>query len=116
MTEEEIYEAEQEFAEENPKSSYFTMITYDVMTDNNLTDFQKLLYGAIIGLCHEKGYCYAKNEYFEKLFNKKTTTISMGIGKLIEMGYIYRKLIYKKYYDVKEDKWIKTKEIAGRQL
>ena len=28
MTEEEIYEAEQEFAEENPKSSYFTMITY----------------------------------------------------------------------------------------
>lgn len=116
MTEEEIYEAEQEFAEENPKSSYFTMITYDVMTDNNLTDFQKLLYGAIIGLCHEKGYCYARNEYFEKLFNKKTTTISMGIGKLIEMGYIYRKLIYKKYYDVKEDKWIKTKEIAGRQL
>lgn len=116
MTEEEIYETEQEFAEENLKSSYFTMITYDVMTDNNLTDFQKLLYGAIIGLCHEKGYCYAKNEYFEKLFNKKTTTISMGIGKLIEMGYIYRKLIYKKYYDVKEDKWIKTKEIAGRQL
>lgn len=116
MTEEEIYEAEQEFAEENPKSNYFIMITYDVMTDNNLTDFQKLLYGAIIGLCHEKGYCYAKNEYFEKLFNKKTTTISMGIGKLIEMGYIYRKLIYKKYYDVKEDKWIKTKEIAGRQL
>lgn len=116
MTEEEIYEAEQEFAEENPKSSYFTMITYDVMTDNNLTDFQKLLYGAIIGLCHEKGYCYARNEYFEKLFNKKTTTISMGIGKLIEMGYIYRKLVYKKYYDVKEDKWIKTKEIAGRQL
>lgn len=116
MTEEEIYEAEQEFAEENLKSSYFTMITYDVMTDNNLTDFQKLLYGAIIGLCHEKGYCYARNEYFEKLFNKKTTTISMGIGKLIEMGYIYRKIIYKKEYDVKEDKWIKTKEIAGRQL
>ena len=116
MTEEEIYETEQEFAEENPKSSYFTMITYDVMTDNNLTDFQKLLYGAIIGLCHEKGYCYAKNEYFEKLFNKKTTTISMGIGKLIEMGYIYRKLIYKKYYDIKQDKWITTKEIAGRQL
>ena len=96
MTEEEIYEAEQEFAEENPKSSYFTMITYDVMTDNNLTDFQKLLYGAIIGLCHEKGYCYARNEYFEKLFNKKTDTISNGISKLVELGYFYRKIIYKK--------------------
>lgn len=116
MTEEEIYEAEQEFAEENPKSSYFTMITYDVMTDNNLTDFQKLLYGAIIGLCHEKGYCYARNEYFEKLFNKKTDTISKGISKLVELGYFYRKLIYKKYYDIKQDKWITTKEIAGRQL
>lgn len=116
MTEEEIYEAEQEFAEENLKSSYFTMITYDVMTDNNLTDFQKLLYGAIIGLCHEKGYCYARNEYFEKLFNKKTDTISKGISKLVELGYFYRKLIYKKYYDVKQDKWITTKEIAGRQL
>lgn len=116
MTEEEIYETEQEFAEENPKSSYFTMITYDVMTDNNLTDFQKLLYGAIIGLCHEKGYCYARNEYFEKLFNKKTDTISKGISKLVELGYFYRKIIYKKYYDVKQDKWIKTKEIAGRQL
>ena len=116
MTEEEIYEAEQEFAEENPKSNYFIMITYDVMTDNRLSHFQKLLFGAITGLCHEKGYCYARNEYFEKLFDMKTATISNGIGKLVELGYVVRKIVYKKEYDIEKDEWITTKEIAGRQL
>lgn len=116
MTEEEIYEAEQEFAEESPKSNYFIMITYDVMTDSRLSHFQKLLFGAITGLCHEKGYCYARNEYFEKLFDVKTATISNGIGKLVELGYVVRKIVYKKEYDMEKDKWITTKEIAGRQL
>lgn len=116
MNEDEIMQENMEFAEENPSCSYFLMITYDVLKDNRLTDFQKILYGAVIGLCHEKGYCYARNEYFEKLFDKKTTTISMGIGKLIELGYLSRRIIYKKEFDAIQGKWIQTKEIAGRQL
>ena len=116
MNEDEIMQESMEFAEENPSCSYFLMITYDVLKDKNLTDFQKMLYAAIIGLCKEKGYCYARNEYFEKLFEKKTDTISKGIGKLVELGYLSRKIIYKKEFDAIEGKWIQTKEIAGRHL
>ena len=116
MNEDEIMQENMEFAEENPQSSYFIMITYDVLTDKNLTDFQRILYGAITGLCREKGYCYARNEYFQKLFNKSSDVIVKGIGKLIEQGYLERRLVYKKEFDIKENKWIQTKEIAGRQL
>lgn len=42
----------------------------------------------ISSLTAEKGYCYASNEYFEKLFNIDQSTISRKIKKLEEKGYI----------------------------
>ena len=105
-----------EFSEQEPRCNYFLMITYDVLTDRRLTDFQRLLFSAITGLCNKSGYCYARNEYFEKLFDKSTDTISKSIGKLVELGYLSRTIVYKKKYDEKEDKWVQTKEIAGRRL
>ena len=42
----------------------------------------------ISSLCAEKGYCFASNDYFAKLFNEHETTISRKIRKLSEKGYI----------------------------
>lgn len=45
----------------------------------------------ISGLTASEGYCYAKNEYFSKLFNVDEVTISRRIKKLVSKGYIYVK-------------------------
>jgi DNA-binding transcriptional regulator YhcF (GntR family) len=48
----------------------------------------------ISGLTAEKGYCYASNEYFAKLFKIEERTVSRRIAKLNKKGYV--KLDYKK--------------------
>lgn len=42
----------------------------------------------ISGLCAEKGYCYATNDYFSELFEVDEVTISRKIKKLEEKTYI----------------------------
>lgn len=109
------YIIEQEELEQEYESSYFLMLTYDVLTDQRLTDLQKLLYAAITGLCKQKGYCWASNAYFEKLFNKSTKVISNAITTLVELGYLKREIIYKRKED-KNGQIITTKQIAFRKL
>ena len=109
------YIIEQEELEQEYESSYFLMLTIDVLADQRLTDLQKLLYAAITGLCRSRGYCWASNAYFEKLFNKKNTQISTGISKLVELGYIKREIVYKKK-EIENGEIITTKQIAYRKL
>lgn len=97
------------------ESSFFLMLTHDVLVDKRLSDFQKLLYAAITGLCRKNGYCWASNGYFEKLFNKGNTQVSTGISKLVDLGYLKREIIYKKKED-KNGEIITTKQIAFRKL
>lgn len=109
------YIIEPEELDQEPESSFFLMITYEILADNKLSDFQKLLFAAISGLCRKNGYCWASNNYFQKLFNKSQTQVSEGISKLVDFGYIKRELVYKKKED-KKGKIITTKQIAFRKL
>lgn len=110
------YIVEPEELDTEPQSSKFLMITYDVLADNRLSDFQKLLFASITGLCRgEKGYCWASNAYFEKFFNKSNTQVSEGISKLVEYGYLKREIVYKRKED-KKGKIITTKQISFRKL
>lgn len=86
--------------------SYYAIIPANVRYDKDLTPNAKLLYGEITALCNEKGYCWATNEYFAKLYNTSKTSISKWIGQLIKKKYIYSQLIYKGG----------TKEILNRYL
>lgn len=97
------------------ESSQFLMITYDILVDNRLSNFQKLLFASITGLCRQKGYCWASNAYFQKLFNRSQTQVSEGISKLVEYGYLKREIVYKKKED-KDGKIITTKQISFRKL
>ena len=46
----------------------------------------------ISGLCAERGYCFASNEYFSNLFDVDEVTISRKLKKLEKKGYI--KIMY----------------------
>ena len=59
-----------------------------VLYDKNLNDKQKLLFVSISSLCAEKGYCWANNEYFAKLFWVDKITISRNITKLQKEWFI----------------------------
>lgn len=109
------YIVEPEQLNQEYESSFFLMITYDVLVDKRLTDFQRLLYAAITGLCRKNGYCWASNSYFENLFGKTTDTIIKGITKLVNLGYLRREMVYKKK-KLPDGKTIETKEVSYRKL
>jgi len=109
------YIIEPEELNQEYESSQFLMITYDILVDKRLSNFQKLLFASITGLCKQKGYCWASNAYFQKLFNRSQTQVSEGISKLVEYGYLKREIVYKKKED-KDGKIITTKQISFRKL
>jgi DnaD/phage-associated family protein len=91
--------------EEN-KRSYFAVVPANVRYDKELSANAKLLYGEITALCNEKGYCWATNEYFAKLYNVSKQAISTWIRKLKENGYINVEIVYREG----------TKEILHRYI
>lgn len=76
------------------KKSYYAIIPANVRYDNELTPNAKLLYGEITALANEKGYCWASNSYFSKLYKVSKETVSRWISKLEKLGYIRTELIY----------------------
>jgi len=74
--------------ESTDKKSYYAVIPADVRYDASLPPNAKLLYGEITALCSEKGYCWASNSYFAKLYGKDIRTISRWIALLIKAKYI----------------------------
>ena len=80
----------------NNKPSYFSIITAAVRYDSDLPPNAKLLYSEISALCNLTGECWAENEYFAKLYNKETETISRWISALKRNGHIEVKIARKK--------------------
>lgn len=90
----------------NNNKSYYAIIPANVRYDENLTPNAKLLYGEITALCNERGYCWASNSYFAKLYKVSNTSISLWIKQLKDNGYIEVQQNYKQG----------TKEILNRYL
>ncbi len=78
----------------NDKKGYYAIIPATVRYDKNLSANAKLLYGEITALCNEKGYCWAKNDYFAELYGVAVETVSRYIRQLAENGYL--RIEYKK--------------------
>lgn len=67
---------------------YYAIIPAGVRYDENLIPSAKLLYGEITALCNEKGYCWATNDYFSRLYSVDKKTISRWIKSLSDRGHI----------------------------
>ena len=74
------------------KKSYYAIIPASVRYDKNVCPNAKLLYGEITALCNEKGYCWATNDYFAKLYGVTKTSISKWVNSLKKNGYINIKM------------------------
>ena len=77
------------------KKGYYAIIPASVRYDESLTPNAKLLYGEITALCNEKGYCWAKNNYFAELYGVSKVSVSNWIGNLKDAGYITVEMQYK---------------------
>lgn len=80
---------------EEQQRSYYAIIPANVRYDKDLAPNAKLLYGEIAALCNEKGYCWASNQYFAKLYGVSFLSIKRWVNSLVNKGYVYRTLIYK---------------------
>lgn len=70
------------------QKSYYAIIPANVRYHENLTANAKLLYGEITALCNEKGFCWASNDYFSKLYNVSKRSITTWISQLEKEGFI----------------------------
>ena len=85
---------------------YYAIIPAHVRYDKDLTPNAKLLYGEITALCNEKGYCWAGDSYFAKLYGVGKNTIQRWLKQLEDKNYISRKVIYEEG----------TRNIKGRYI
>lgn len=72
----------------NNQPSYYAIIPAIVRYCKDIPMGAKLLYGEITSLSNEKGYCWAKNSYFEELYQVNKQTIIRWINELIEHKFI----------------------------
>lgn len=75
------------------KPGYYAVIPADVRYDDRLPPNAKLLYGEITALANAKGFCFATNEYFCKLYGFSDPTITRLLKALEDNGYIKREVV-----------------------
>lgn len=73
------------------KPAYYSILTARVRYDNDLTMGAKILFSEITALSNKKGYCFATNGYFAKLYDVTQTTVSLWVKALIERKHIKAK-------------------------
>ena len=81
-------------AEQGESPNYYAIIPASVRYDKNLPGKASLLYGEITALCNQKGYCWASDSYFAKLYKVSKQTIQNWLKALEENGHISREVIY----------------------
>jgi hypothetical protein len=72
---------------------YFTILPAIVRYDTKISPSAKILYSELNTLADEKGFCWASNGYFAKLFGVDKATVSRWVSQLRKAGYIFFKTI-----------------------
>ncbi len=64
-------------------------IPYQILTDKNLRDKEKIIYSLILFFSNNTGYCCIRNSYLKNLLNRSTKRISSIINTLQDKKYIH---------------------------
>ncbi|WP_311482233.1 conserved phage C-terminal domain-containing protein [uncultured Anaerococcus sp.] len=78
----------------NQEIEPYAKLPIRILSDKNLTDKQKLIFGSILTLSSKSGVCFASNSYLAKIHACKERTIIRAINELENKSYVTRKLIY----------------------
>ena len=78
----------------NDKSKYYIIIPAEIRYDSRLKANEKLIYGELVLLAQETGYCWATNSYFANLYGVSKVTVSKWLSNLETNGYIKLEYIY----------------------
>ena len=70
-------------------------IPIEILTDEKLSDKEKIIYAIILYLSKENYYCYLTNKTISELLNISITQVSKLVNSLKDMKYIDIELIYK---------------------
>ena len=73
---------------ETEKPSYWAVLPAAIRYDPEIPASAKLLYAEISSLTDSRGYCWASNAYFERLYDLSERTIVRLIRALENAGYI----------------------------
>lgn len=67
----------------------YIVIPWDIITDGTLSAADKLMYGVITGLCRgPRKECFARNEYFSKLFSISDRHVRRSFERLEKKNLI----------------------------
>ena len=81
---------------EKIRPSNYIILPSNVRYDEELTPFERILYGEIVALIGKDGVCWATNSYFSYLYNVKPESVSRWLKHLQERGYIKNIIKYHK--------------------
>ncbi len=73
--------------------NFYSILPADVRYNENLTANEKILYSEITSLTYATGECWAGNEYFARLYNLSTRSITRMIKNLKDNGLIEIELV-----------------------
>ena len=91
-------------------TTYYTILPAEIRFDKRLLPYERLLFSDILALSNKKGYCYATNAYFAKIYGVSVVSVSTWISNLIKHGYISRSYEYKANTNVIERRKLYIKE------
>ena len=74
--------------DEQKVPQYWAVLPSAVRYDTRLPASAKLLYAEISSLTQSTGYCYASNDYFERLYGVSERTLQRWMDALDKAGYI----------------------------
>ena len=66
----------------------YTLLPHQVRLDNRLCPFARLLYGEIVALSQQTGYCWASNTFFAQLYQVREKAVGRWLRELRQNGYI----------------------------
>ncbi len=75
--------------------TYYSVLPASVRYCKSLTHFEKILYSELSCLTTTKGYCFATNSYFAKIYGCNTKTITRSFSNLEKNGFIKIQLLKK---------------------
>ena len=70
-------------------------IPIEILTDEKLSDKEKIIYAIVIYLSKENGYCFLTNKTISELLKISVTQVSNLISSLKTKKYIETEIIYK---------------------